>query len=143
MRPTRLSILGLIVVVSLAVTWPTLRGVYSSLPPLPWTGVPALLAVAVIEAGAGRDLRRRITGQPGTKPAQPLLVSRMVALARASSVAAAIVVGVCLGFVVYLSGLLGSPTPRHDAISAASTAAAALALAAAALYLEYCCRVPT
>ncbi|HLK02575.1 MAG TPA: DUF3180 domain-containing protein [Streptosporangiaceae bacterium] len=142
MKPTRLSTLGIIALVCLVVTWLTLRGLYASLPPLPWTGVPGLLAVAAIEAGAGRDLRRRIARKPGTKPPQPLFVSRMVALARASSVAAAIVFGICIGFVGYLGGMLNAANPRHDTISAASTAASALALAAAALYLEYSCRVP-
>jgi hypothetical protein len=142
MTPTRLPVLAVIAVVSLTVTWLTLRGVYASLPPLPWTGVPALVAVAAIEAGAGRDLRRRIARKPGTKPPQALFVSRMVALAKASSVAAAFVLGICLGFAGYLGGMLDAPNPRHDMTSALSTGAAALALAAAALYLEHSCRVP-
>jgi len=32
--------------------------------------------------------------------------------------------------------------PRQDAVTAAVTFAAAVVLACAALYLEYCCRVP-
>jgi hypothetical protein len=142
MKPTRLSTLVIVALALAAVTWLTLRLVYASLPPLPWTGVPALLVVAAVEAVSGRDLRRRIARKPGTKPPQPLQVSRMLALAKASSIAAAVVTGVCLGFTGYLTGQLSAAVPRHDLIAAASTAAAALALAAAALYLEFCCRVP-
>ena len=82
--------------------------------------------------GAGRDL----------KPAAPLFVSRMVALAKASSLAAAIIAGFAAGFDVYLSGSLSASVPRQDALTAVITFAAAVVLACAALYLENCCRVP-
>jgi hypothetical protein len=146
-RPTRVSTLALIAVISAALAWALLKAVYNSLPPLPWTGVPALLIVAVFETGAGRDLRRRITGRgasknSGLKPADPLVVSRMLVLARATAMAAALVTGIMLGFVVYLSGMLTNSIPRHDLINAAITCAAALVMAGAALYLEFCCRVP-
>jgi drug/metabolite transporter (DMT)-like permease len=143
MRPTRLSTLIVVALGCALVMWLVLRAVYQSLPPLPWTGVPALLAMAAVEAGAGRDLRRRILGQRRAKPADPLLVSRMLVLAKASSLAAAVVAGLSLGFVGYLANMTSSPTPRHDIIIAGETCAAAIVLAAAALYLEYCCRVPT
>jgi Protein of unknown function (DUF3180) len=142
MRPTRPSVLVVAAVLCAAVTWLVLRAVYQSLPPLPWTGIPALLVVATFETGAGRDLRRRIHGRSSAKPADPLVVSRMLVLAKASSLAGALVAGLSLGFVGYLSGLVNASIPRHDMITAALTAAAALILIAAALYLEYCCRVP-
>lgn len=143
MRPTRLSTLVVATLGCAAVTWLLLRTIYSSLPPVPWTGVPALLIVAAVEAGSGRDLRRRIRGRAGAKPADPLLVSRMLVLAKASSLAAAVVAGVMLGFVGYLSTLVSAATPRQDMINAGITCGAAVVLAAAALFLEYCCRVPT
>lgn len=142
MRPTRLSTLTVVALACALIMWLVLRAAYQSLPPLPWTGVPALLAVAAVEAGAGRDLRRRISGR-GSKPANPLLVSRMLVLAKASSLAAAVVAGLTLGFVGYLANMTSAVTPRHDIITAGETAASAIVLAAAALYLEYCCRVPT
>jgi Protein of unknown function (DUF3180) len=69
-------------------------------------------------------------------------VSRMVALAKASSLAGAAIAGLAAGFVIYLSGSLTAPVPRQDAVTAAITLAAAVVLTCAALYLEYCCRVP-
>jgi hypothetical protein len=88
MKPTRSSTLVVVAVVFALVAWLLLHPVYQRLPPLPWTVVPALLLAAAVEAWTGRDLRARIAGRrggSGTKPADPLVVSRMVALAKASS----------------------------------------------------------
>jgi len=142
MRPTRVSTLVVVAVVCAAAGWLLLGSVYQRLPALPWTGVPALLIAAAAEAWTGRDLRARIAGRRGLKPAAPLFVSRMVALAKASSLAAAIIAGLAAGFDIYLSGSLNASVPRQDALTAAVTFVAAVLLACAALYLEYCCRVP-
>ena len=159
MKPTRVSTLVVIAVVCAGLGWLLLRSLYQRLPPLPWTGVPALLIAAMAEAWTGRDLKARIAARrgsgPGTgrngggqetgrrlKPVAPLFVSRMVALAKASSLAAAIIAGVAGGFDVYLSGSLSASVPRQDALTAVVTFAAAVVLACAALYLENCCRIP-
>ena len=142
MRPTRVSTLVLVAVICALAGWLTFRSVYTKLPPLPWTGVPALLIAAAAEAWMGHDLRGRIAGKRGLKPAAPLFVSRMVALAKASSVAGAAIAGFAAGFDIYLSGSLSASVPRQDALTAAVTFVAAVLLACAALYLEYCCRVP-
>jgi hypothetical protein len=142
-KPTRVSTLVIIAVVCAAAGWLLIRAVYAKLPPLPWTGVPALLIAAVAEVWTGRDLRRRISGRvSGLKPVAPLFASRMVALAKASSVAAAIIAGLTAGFVFYLAGSLNASTPREDALTAVITFVAAVLLACAALYLENSCRVP-
>jgi Protein of unknown function (DUF3180) len=157
-KPTRISTLVIIAVVCAAAGWVLLRAVYAKLPPLPWTGVPALLIAAAAEAWTGRDLRARIAGPPrrgsgqgargsgqGTrdlKPPAPLFVSRMVALAKASAVAAAIIAGLAAGFDFYLAGSLNASVPREDALTAVITFVAAVLLGCAALYLENSCRVP-
>ena len=142
MKPTRAWTLLLTAVFAAAVTWALLNAVYASLPPLTWTGVPALLIAAGVEAWAGRDLRGRIQGKRGTRPAPPLFVARIVALAKASSQTAALLAGICVGFMIYLSGMAGAPTPRADLVDASLSFGACLVLLAAALFLEYCCRVP-
>ena len=142
MKPTRVSTRVVIAVVCAAAGWLLLRAGYTKLPPLPWTGVPAQRIAAAAEARMGRDIKARIAGRPGSKPVQPLFASRMVALARASSVAAAIIAGLAAGFAFYLAGSLNASTPRQDALTAVITFVAAIVLACAALYLEYCCRVP-
>ena len=123
MRPTRTSTLAIVAVLCAVVAWLLLRSVYEHLPPLPWTGVPALLVAAAAEAWTGRDLQARIAGRRGLKPAAPLFVSRMVALAKASSLAAAVIAGLAAGFVIYLSGSLSATVPRQDALTAAVTLA--------------------
>ena len=167
MKPTRISTLVIIAVVCAAAGWVLLRAVYAKLPPLPWTGVPALLIAAAAEAWTGRDLRARIAGPPrrgsgqgarrgsgqgprgsgqgpsrDLKPPAPLFVSRMVALAKASAVAAAIIAGFAAGFDFYLAGSLTASVPREDALTAVITFVAAVLLGCAALYLENSCRVP-
>ena len=142
MTPTRTRTLLLIGAIALAVTWALLTVVYSSLPPLTWTLVPALLIGAALEAWTGRDLRARIQGRAGARPVPLLFVARMVALAKASSQAAALLAGVSAGFVAYLSGMTDAPTPRADLVDASLSFGASIVLLAAALFLEYCCRVP-
>ena len=142
MTPTRPRTLLLVGVLAAAVTWALLTVVYADLPPLTWTLVPALLIAAGAEAWMGRDLRARIQGRGGARPAPPLFAARIVALAKASSQTAALIAGVSAGFAGYLSGMLDAPTPRSDLINAGLSFGASLILLAAALFLEYCCRVP-
>jgi len=150
-KPTRVSTLAAVAVACAALGWLLLRTLYAKLPPLPWTGVPALLIAALAEAWTGRDIKARIaarrgsgqgTGREGVKPVAPLFVSRMVALAKATSMAAAIIAGFAAGFDIYLAGSLSASVPRQDALTAVITFVAAVVLACAALYLENCCRVP-
>jgi hypothetical protein len=142
MTPTRLRTLFLIAVVVAAVSWLVLHAVYGSLPPLPWTMVPALIIAAGGEVITGRGLQARILRRPGAKPVPPLQVARMVALAKASSLAAAVIGGLAAGFAGAAAGSLPAPAARHDVFAASSTFVAAVVLAVAALYLARCCRVP-
>jgi hypothetical protein len=105
--------------------------------------VPALLLVAAAEAWIGRDTKAKIEGRrTGAKPLEPMVVTRMVALAKASAVAAAVIAGLTAGFDIYLAGRLTASTPRADARTSIITFVSAVILACAALYLENCCRVP-
>ena len=143
MKPTRARSLLLTGVLATAVWWALLTVIYSDLPPLTWTGIPALVLAAAVEAWTGRDLRARIMGNnPGTKPLPPMFVARMVVLAKASSQVGALLAGVSVGFIGYLAGMLDAATPRSDLITASITFGSCLILIAAALFLEYCCRVP-
>jgi hypothetical protein len=140
--PTRVWSLVVIGAACAAASWLVLRLVYSDLPPLPWTAVPALLLLAIAEGWSGRNLRARLSGRMGSKPILPIAVARMAALAKASSLAGALIGGLTAGFLIYVSGSLDKATPRSDALVAASTAVAAILLVIAALYLERGCRIP-
>jgi hypothetical protein len=141
MKPTRVTTLALAALVCAILAWLLLRLVYASLPPLPWTGVPALLLLAIAEAVSGRNVRARLRGSGGTR-IPPIAVARMAALAKASSLAAALLAGLAAGFLVYVLGSLDKPSFRTDAVTAAVTLGSSMALVAAALYLEHGCRVP-
>lgn len=142
MRPTSQRVLLVVGVLCAVASWAVLQAIYNRLPPLAWTGVPAVLIAAGIEAWAGRDLKLRINGHEGYKPAPPMFVARIVVLAKASAYAASVLAGISFGFVIYLLRVLQAPTPRADMLTAAVTFVSSLILLTAALYLENACRVP-
>lgn len=141
MTPTRVRTLVLTAACCAVVAWLLVRLVYPELPPLPWTGVPALLLLALAEAWSGRSVRTRLRGRG--RPVPPIAVARMAALAKATSLAAAVVGGFAAGFLLYVAESLGKAAYRADAYTAAGTFGAAVLLTLAALYLENGCRVPT
>jgi hypothetical protein len=144
MTPTRPGTLVTVFAAFGLAFWLLLRVVYADLPPLPWTAAPTLLLLAVVEAVSGRSVRVRLRQPRGAavRPIPPIAVARLAALAKASSLAAAIFGGLAAGALVYVAPSLGKPAPRADALAAGATLAAAILLTAAALYLEFGCRVP-
>jgi hypothetical protein len=142
MRPTRARTLLLTAVVCAVGTWLLLHLVYTSLPLLPWSGVPALVLLAIAEAICGRSVRARLHGR-GT-PIPPIAVARLAALAKASSLVGAFIGGLAVGFLIYVAGAVAkSSAYRSDSFTSGATLVAAALLITAALYLEYGCRVPT
>lgn len=142
MRPTRLSVLALTVIVTAVAAWAVVRFLYAALPLLPWTMVPSLLLLALGELYTGLVTRARIQRRPHTKRIEPLVAARLAALGKASSHAAAVIAGAFAGVAVYLLSSLDKPSPRHDLLVSAGTFLAGLALVATALFLEHACRVP-
>jgi uncharacterized membrane protein YfcA len=143
MQPTKSWSLVVVALCSAVVAWLVALISFANLPPLPWTAAPALALLAFGELLLARNLRARLEPRrPGVRPIDPIAVPRIVALAKASSVAAAVFGGLAAGFGFYTLASLGKPVPRHDALVSAFTAVAAIALVAAALYLERCCRAP-
>lgn len=140
---TRPGTLVLLFVICAIVGWLATRATFANLPLLPVTAVPALGALAIAEAATGRHVRNRLTGRRGAnKPIAPIAVARLAALAKASSAAAAALGGLAGGYLIVVLGSLDKTIPARDARVAGATTAAALALIAAGLYLERCCRAP-
>lgn len=138
-RPGTLA--GIFALCTLA-SWLAVRKTFVSLPLLPVGLIWVLLGLAVAETLVARHVRRRI-GKPGTgKPLAPIAVARLVALAKASSAAAAVLAGLAAGFLIYVLDLLNKTVPARDARVAGATFVAAAVLVGAALYLERCCRAP-
>ncbi|HEY0449127.1 DUF3180 domain-containing protein [Actinophytocola sp.] len=129
--------------VAAGIVYLTVRVAYSSLPPLPTFAGVTLLVLAVIEGALGGSLRARIRRTKGGRPVQPLTAARAVALAKASSLLGAIMLGAWLGMLGYLF-------PRRAQVAAAADdvpstvvgIGCAAVLIAAALFLEWCCRTP-
>ncbi len=146
MQPTKAWSLLIIAAFSALAAWIAVRAEFPTMAPLPWSAIPALALLAIGEFLLGRNIAARLhgslRGRPGVKPIQPMAVPRVVALAKASSTAASVFGGLAIGAAIYTLPYLNRPIPRHDALAATFTAVAAIALVAAALYLERCCRAP-
>lgn len=143
MKPTRLADLLITAGVVALLAYLLVRAAYGVLPSLPPLAGVTLAVLAVVELALAYTLKSRIERKPGTRPVQPLVAARAVALAKASAVAGAVMAGVWLGLLAFL-------LPRRSEITAAADdtpsavigAACAIALVAAALWLQHCCRTP-
>jgi hypothetical protein len=142
--PTRTRDLVAYAVAVTVVTWLAMRQWYGDLPRLNWFVPLSLLLLAIAETLAANQLRDRIRRKPGALPVQPLVAARMLALAKASAVVGSFAAGIWAGLLLYT-------VPRLDLLMAAAGdtrtgivgVVTALALVAAALWLEFSCRAPT
>ncbi|PXY34260.1 hypothetical protein BAY59_01535 [Prauserella coralliicola] len=136
-RPRELLVAG---VIGLGLVYFLFEAAYESMPSLPTLAGATLLVLAVGELVLAFVVRNRIrSGRVVTG----IGIARAVALAKASSLLGALMLGAWLAGVAYLA-------PRSDELTAASDdlpaaivgAGCAAALIAAALWLEHCCRAP-
>jgi len=140
---TRLRDLAAVAAVTAVLAWLALRQWYGDLPELRWFVPLSLALLAFAEAVTASQLRARIRGVPGSRPVQPLVAARSLALAKASALVGAAMVGVW-------AGLLLHTVPRLSYLAAAGDdtrigvlgVVASASLVGAALWLEYCCRTP-
>ena len=143
MQMTRPATLAVIFALGAVVAWLATRATFENLPLLPITAVPALGALAIAEAAVGRHIRDRLTGgaaRPSPSPRSRWPDSsrwprRALPARRRSAAWPPGTSSSCLArwtsrFRLVMPGLPGA------------TVAAAVALIAAALYLERCCRAP-
>lgn len=143
MRPTRTRALAVVAVAVGVLVYLVLRLVYGDIPRFPRTAPLSLLLVGLVEAQAAAVTRARLAGRPGTRPILPIMVARLAALAKASSLAGAVLAGAWAAVLAYTApradeiGVAGA-----DAITAGLGLGAAGVLVAAALLLERVCRVP-
>lgn len=136
-RPRDLVLAG---IVGLAVGFLLIQLAYRDIPRLPTFAGVTLAVLAIVETILAFSIRSRI--REG-RFVRALTAARAVALAKASSLLGAIMLGGWLA-------VLGYVVPRRDEIIAAEQdtpsavigALCAIALMAAALWLEYCCRTP-
>jgi hypothetical protein len=141
--PTRIRDLVAYAAAVTLISWLAMRQWYGDLPRLRWFVPLSLVLLAIAEVLAANQLRDRIRRRPGALPVQPLVAARMLALAKASAVVGAVMVGIWAGLLVYVVPRLGElNAATGDTVVGAIGVVAAVALTAAALWLEYCCRTP-
>lgn len=145
----------LVLAVGLAVAaWLVVRAAYGSLPALPWWLPVPLGLLAVAEFLGARTLRARLAaqrdrrppaerGSAPVRPVEPMLVARLAVLAQASAYVGAAFGGLWVGLLLYVA-----PSVSRLQAAAADTGTGVLgvvcsaALVAAALWLEFLCRIP-
>ncbi len=116
---------------------------YGDLPPLPLLAGLTALVLGLGEIVLGAVLRARIRRRPGARPIDALAAARAVALAKASSLAGALLGGAWVGFLAYVGPLAGQvAAAADDTASAVVGVVGAAVLVGAGLWLEHCLRTP-
>lgn len=146
MGPTRIRELAAAAAAAVVIGYLAIRMVYRYFPPITlWTGL-SLLAIAAVEIWWAVSVRNRIRdGRIGVGGGRlhPLAVARTVAIAKASAWVGAVMLGWWVAVLVYL-------VPRRAELRVAAAdlpgtvvaVLSALALVAAALWLQHCCKSP-
>lgn len=142
MKPTRITNLVLIAVALALLAYLVLRSVYASVLTFPTLAGVTLLVLALMEGGLALAWRPRLLGRADTTPVPPMTAVRALALAKASSVVGAVMTGAWVGLFAFTVPRQDQVAAAHDTVTAIIGAVSALALVAAALWLEYCLRAP-
>lgn len=144
MRFTRPRDLATVAIIAGLLAHLLLRLAYDTLPALPQLAGSTLFVIAVVEVVLAFSLRARIQRRPGARPVEPLTAARAVALAKASSVLGALMFGAWTGLLIYVFPVRDTfPEAGNDLVAAGIGMISAVALTAAALWLEHCCKTPT
>ncbi|HEX7355751.1 MAG TPA: DUF3180 domain-containing protein [Mycobacteriales bacterium] len=142
MKPTRIRVLVATFAAGGVVGGVVLGWAYGELPELPTSWVVPVAIIAVMIAFLAWTTRNRLTMQRGARPIDPIAVARFAALARACSPVGALLTGLWLGGLVFLLTQRGSlDAVAHDRKLAIAGIISGAALTAAALWLEWVCRI--
>ncbi len=146
MTPTRTRDLAATVIATAVVAYVLVLWLYRWFPPLTvWTGL-SLAAIAAAEAAWGGYVRAKVgageIGEGGDR-LHPIAVARSVVIAQASAWVGALVLGWWIGVLAYLLPRRGElRVAAADTAGAVVAAVCALALVAAALWLQHSCKSP-
>ncbi|MEV0089954.1 DUF3180 domain-containing protein [Streptomyces sp. NPDC050738] len=148
MKQLRLGVLAGLFVVAGVLSWAGARlwDSVGTLPSVPLAAPIVLALIAVTLLATALSLRARLRAQrerrPGAKGVEPLMAARAVVFGQASALVASLVCGMYGGTGVFLLGQLDVPARRDQAIYAAFSVVAGIAVVAAALFLERVCKLP-
>jgi len=143
-RPTRTGLLSAVVVAVAAVTWSALR-VWTARggtePELMWRTVLTVGLLAVAVFGIGWPVRQWVRGDKSRR-IDALRAARTAALAKASSYAGALLVGVFAGYVLHFVPTVEIAARRTQLLLGVADLVVSGLLVAAGLLVERWCRVP-
>lgn len=143
MRATSLRMLLLLTVVVGGAGWLLADQAYGSLVQLPAYAPATATLIALFELGLAKTVADQVNHRSRGRGMHPLQVARALALAKASSVAGALLVGLYAGLFAWTFPRRGTiAAASHDALISGLSAGAALLLVIAALLLERSCRTP-
>ncbi|MDT7538893.1 MAG: hypothetical protein QOI82_2478 [Actinomycetota bacterium] len=145
MKPTRVPLLLLVLLLAAAIGYLIAETSYSDLPPLPPLAPVSLGLLALVEGLMAAVVRSKVRGRrPSGRPMHPLQIARAAVLAKASSLGGAVVGGAYGGIFVWTFARRGEvATYGADARVSGLAALAALVLVVMALLLERSCRTPS
>lgn len=137
MRRTRPADLALALVIVGGVVYLLLRKGYDALPPLSYFVPIPLALLGVWELALARRVRAAVRHEPRSRPMAAIAVARAVALAKASSLVGAGVLGAALALVGRVAPHAGSVSAAaHDLRVGLLAVASCVLLTAAGLLLE-------
>jgi hypothetical protein len=144
-KPTRIPLLLLVLLIAAAMGYLLAETSYSDLPPLPPLAPVSLGLLALVEGLMAVVVRSKVRGRrPSGRPMHPLQVARAAVLAKASSLGGAVVGGAYGGIFVWTFARRGDvATYGDDARVSGLAALAAVVLVVTALLLERSCRTPS
>ncbi|MFI1658780.1 DUF3180 domain-containing protein [Streptomyces sp. NPDC020472] len=148
MKQLRLKVLTGLFLVAGILSWGAARlwDSVGTLPSVPIAAPIVLAVIAVVLTATALSIRARLKAQrerrPGAKGVEPLMAARAVVFGQASALVAALVAGMYGGVGVFLLGSLDVPARRDQALYAAFSVVAGIAVIAAALFLERVCKLP-
>ncbi|MEV6961435.1 DUF3180 domain-containing protein [Streptomyces sp. NPDC051207] len=148
MRELRIRVLAGVFAVAAVLSWAGARlwNSIGTLPSVPLAAPVVLALIAVVLLATAISLRARLRAQrerrPGAKGVDPLMAARAVVFGQSSALVAALVAGMYGGTGVFLLEFLDIPTRRDQAVYAGFSVLAAIAVIAAALFLERVCKLP-
>ncbi|HEY5835281.1 DUF3180 domain-containing protein [Streptomyces sp.] len=149
MRTLRIRTLAGLFAVAAVLSWAGARlwDTFGTLPRVPLAAPVVLALIAAALFATALSIRARLRAQrerrPGAKGVDPLAAARALVFGQASALVAALVAGLYGGTCLFLViSKLDMAPRRQQAIYAGLAVLAAIAVVAAALFLERICKLP-
>jgi hypothetical protein len=141
MRPTRRRDLATAALLAVVIGYLVTRHSYSDLPSPTLYSLLWLVVLVIAEVYVALVTRSRLAGRHGTRPINPLVVARIAAWAKATSLVGALALGAYAGFFGWVIQLESTVATR-DARTSGIGVGLSMLLIAAAMFMEHVCRVP-